>query len=332
MEYFKFMHVNKNMVIEVNSEESFKYPDIPANLQEVVDSIDYDELMEKTQHRSEHWFKVKESFIEKVKLFEYKFKYLRKVSVLGDGTSFGELALITDMPRAASIITTCDSHFAILNRKQFDEILSKAHEDTINKQLIILDQIPNIKQYSKKFKTKITCNFNFSYFYIDFMEILEVCNGKIIYDENDKADDIYYVLEGSFESEKVMHTYKTDESVRVEFMPFEPSPLILKKYAKFWEENERLCQKPEDKHWSEIQKFYNKPIVDRLRLCITNTSGFIGLGELMMQDSKRFTKVTCTTKYAKILKINAGKLFKKLNDPDTINEWQLLSLEKFKMD
>jgi hypothetical protein len=288
--------------------------------------------MQKVQHRSDYWLQVKKAILEKVQLFQYKFKYLRKVSVLGDGTSFGELALIMDMPRAASIISTCDSQFAILNRKQFDEILRKVHEETINKKLDILDQIPNIKQYSKIFKTKITCNFYFLIFYIDFMETLEVCNGKILYDENDKAHDIFYVLEGSFESEKVMHTYRTDQSARVEFMPFEPSPCILEKYAKFWEENERLCQKPEDKHWSEIQKFYNKPIVDRLRLCITNTAGFIGLGELMMQDSKRFTKVTCTTKYAKIVKINASKLFKKLNDPDTINEWQLLSLEKLKMD
>ena len=43
----------------------------------------------------------------------------KEIARLEDGKSFGELALIVAKPRMATIRCECDSHFAILEKKDF---------------------------------------------------------------------------------------------------------------------------------------------------------------------------------------------------------------------
>lgn len=50
---------------------------------------------------------------------------LKEIKVLNAGVSFGELALIENKPRAATIICNDDCGFAVLDKKNFDLILSK---------------------------------------------------------------------------------------------------------------------------------------------------------------------------------------------------------------
>jgi CRP-like cAMP-binding protein len=48
-----------------------------------------------------------------------------EVKVLRAGDSFGELALIDNKPRAATIICKEDTHLAVLDQKHFNNILSR---------------------------------------------------------------------------------------------------------------------------------------------------------------------------------------------------------------
>jgi CRP-like cAMP-binding protein len=50
---------------------------------------------------------------------------LIEVKALSAGASFGELALMDNRPRAATIICKEDSHFAVLEKQFFNQILSK---------------------------------------------------------------------------------------------------------------------------------------------------------------------------------------------------------------
>jgi len=50
---------------------------------------------------------------------------MTKVHSYKSGSSFGELALRNEKPRAASIITTSESHFATLSRADFNKCLAK---------------------------------------------------------------------------------------------------------------------------------------------------------------------------------------------------------------
>ena len=62
---------------------------------------------------------------------------LKEIKILNAGLSFGELALIENKPRAATIICKEDCGFAVLDKKNFDLILSK-------NQIFELNYIKNI--------------------------------------------------------------------------------------------------------------------------------------------------------------------------------------------
>ncbi len=73
---------------------------------------------------------------EKNGVFEEKVELvLTEIKVLSIGASFGELALMEKKPRAATIRCKEDSCFAVLDKKNFDLILSK------NKMLRFLELI-----------------------------------------------------------------------------------------------------------------------------------------------------------------------------------------------
>ena len=52
---------------------------------------------------------------------------------LNNNQFFGELALINDDPRAASILCKKDTHFAFLDKKIFMQLIHKAEEESLNK-------------------------------------------------------------------------------------------------------------------------------------------------------------------------------------------------------
>lgn len=63
------------------------------------------------------------------------------VKVLLQGQSFGELALLDNRPRAATIICEEDSHFAVLEKKSFTEILSICFKKNILPKCVIYKNI-----------------------------------------------------------------------------------------------------------------------------------------------------------------------------------------------
>lgn len=156
--------------MEINDRTDFDIPDIPKHMVEEVKMIDVKELL----NRVEAWASQYKSnfskaaakgpikslskpFLERVQYTLYKIKYLKKVSKLQEGASFGELAMLMKQPRAATIKAVRKTLFATLTKEQFDGILFKVHQEQINKKLDILEEIPYLCEYSKSFKTKITC-------------------------------------------------------------------------------------------------------------------------------------------------------------------------------
>ena len=52
-------------------------------------------------------------------------RLLQQVAELKDGASFGEQSIILKKPRNATIITTSDTHFAVLSAKEYDDIIGE---------------------------------------------------------------------------------------------------------------------------------------------------------------------------------------------------------------
>ena len=63
------------------------------------------------------------------------------IKTIGAGDSFGEMALMNNKPRAASIVCLTDCDFIILDKASFNKLVSKRLEDgeTMNEYLFTMD-------------------------------------------------------------------------------------------------------------------------------------------------------------------------------------------------
>ena len=76
---------------------------------------------------------------------EIKLMISTEVAKLGDGKSFGELALLHNKQRAASIVTLEDTCFATMDRHSFEKVMSDIKSREINENKAFLERFGNLK-------------------------------------------------------------------------------------------------------------------------------------------------------------------------------------------
>lgn len=72
------------------------------------------------------------------------------VATLEDGQSFGELALLKESPRNATITCITECHMAVLTKMDYLRILGKIHDKKISLFVDILKEMPVFKSWSKR--------------------------------------------------------------------------------------------------------------------------------------------------------------------------------------
>ena len=87
-------------------------------------------------------------------------QFLAEVAVLRSGQSFGELALISNKPRAATIKCLTDSHFLVLQKKDYERILKRADETSMNKLIDFFKSMPHFSNWFKNALSKLTYYFS----------------------------------------------------------------------------------------------------------------------------------------------------------------------------
>lgn len=112
-----------------------------------------------------------------------------KISELRAGVSFGELALVNNKPRSATIIAVEDTWCAMLLKGPFEAILKKLERDKMNVLIAGLDRFLTFKTLTRIYKIKL----------FKGIDTVEFTRGQILYDEGDKANAIYFLLEGEYE-------------------------------------------------------------------------------------------------------------------------------------
>lgn len=73
-----------------------------------------------------------------------------EILTLKAGKSFGELALINNRPRAATIICKEDCHFITINKKSFNHAISKVMQKTIQESVDFFKNISFFQGWTKK--------------------------------------------------------------------------------------------------------------------------------------------------------------------------------------
>ena len=78
------------------------------------------------------------------------------LTVLRSGDSFGELALISNKPRAASIFVRESSNFGVLERHDYHRILGKIQEERLAQKVELLHRHPAFTNWSKTSLQKVS--------------------------------------------------------------------------------------------------------------------------------------------------------------------------------
>lgn len=112
-----------------------------------------------------------------------------EVGKCGKGDAFGELALITNKPRAAAIYCACDSHFAVLDKADYTRILAKIHELKITQKVNFLQTLPLFSTWTRTALQKLT------YFFHEKTYIRK----QIIYQSGDAVSELLLIKEGEIE-------------------------------------------------------------------------------------------------------------------------------------
>ncbi|EAS00948.1 cyclic nucleotide-binding domain protein (macronuclear) [Tetrahymena thermophila SB210] len=162
----------------------------------------------------------------------------KKVKELSRGESFGELALINDAPRSASIKCIVDCHFAVLDKKNYITLFQQILDNEIKKEISFY---PEIELFSNWNYNKMKSFYNHSF-------RIKVKKGDTIISESDNIDAIYIIASGEFvvkkkinnDTEKFQQTEDLHQLKRQNYLS--PSMankrlFIMSKYEIFGQEN-----------------------------------------------------------------------------------------------
>lgn len=114
---------------------------------------------------------------------------MTEVATLDAGKSFGELALLRNQRRVATIICETNTHLATLEKADYLRILGENSSLKLDELVGFLASLPVFNRWPRKDLIKL------SYY---FTPLLYVRN-QIIYRENEPAKDVYIILKGEVE-------------------------------------------------------------------------------------------------------------------------------------
>ena len=162
----------------------------------------------------------KQVVIEQIVEEEKEDENYKEVAILPAGTSFGELALISHKPRAATIRAKVDSHFAVLEKADYQKVYGVIQEKILNRKVNFFKNLTIFSDWTRGAVAKAT------YYFTE----KEYSRGHLVYKELDIWKHTYVVIEGEFEATK--STRMVNEAEEEEH--------IMKEYVKQIKPSNRL--------------------------------------------------------------------------------------------
>ncbi|TNV83980.1 hypothetical protein FGO68_gene11952 [Halteria grandinella] len=147
---------------------------------------------------------------------------MREVAILGPGKSFGELALVRKKPRAATVTCVEETHFATLDKHDFEICLAKIERKRLNQMLKFMQQIPCFSCWTH------TSILKFSY----YLKKEKFNRNQIIYKHGDPAVKIYIIKKGEFQLVRRLRRQMSTNRQKLQskvFGPKEFNPLEFQK-------------------------------------------------------------------------------------------------------
>jgi cAMP-dependent protein kinase regulator len=127
----------------------------------------------------------------------------KKIKEYHSGEVFGELALLYNAPRAATIVAVQDSVLWSLDRECFNHIVKEAAIRRREKYVKFLSQVKILSNMDPYERSQLA----------DVLKTLKFSPGEVIIKQGDNGDDFFIVEEGNAVATKVIHQGQHPEEV-----------------------------------------------------------------------------------------------------------------------
>lgn len=112
-----------------------------------------------------------------------------QVGRMGQGKSFGELALLKTKPRAARIVCETNCEFACMCKADYKNVLAKIEERLANDMIDFLQSIPLFSTWSRNLLMKLLYK----------IEKRSLIKNQVMIKEGDPVNEIFIIKSGEFE-------------------------------------------------------------------------------------------------------------------------------------
>ena len=130
-----------------------------------------------------------------------------KIVKIGVGSSFGELALIDDKPRAATIVCLQPSHLMTIQKEEYKELLERVDKKRQEGVMEFLQGIPYLKEFPRSLGAKLIFHLT---------PVTYKTRGTVVFEQGKSADCIAFILSGEFEIVKFNIT--SEDQVLLDFL------------------------------------------------------------------------------------------------------------------
>lgn len=120
------------------------------------------------------------------KLLNFERIPMEEVMTLTAGQSFGELSILSNKPRAATIISKTKSVLGVLSKENYKKQVGNFNEKSLNEKIDFLQSLAIFQSWSRSSLTKVNFYFRLKKF---------IWN-QVLFKEGSPCDMIYFIKEG----------------------------------------------------------------------------------------------------------------------------------------
>ncbi|EAS00959.2 cyclic nucleotide-binding domain protein (macronuclear) [Tetrahymena thermophila SB210] len=132
------------------------------------------------------------------------------------GNAFGELALLNNKPRLATIVCHENCQFAILEKEDFTKILKDIEEKLLDQEISLLANLHIFQGWNKNLLKQLYLN----------SQKVKFNRGQVIFKEGDACDNVYIVNQGEFTTYKIFEFNRDQESKDLNLDEFKEQNIV----------------------------------------------------------------------------------------------------------
>ncbi|CAI2364839.1 unnamed protein product [Moneuplotes crassus] len=245
-----------------------------------------------------HNFRKYSKFMSESGKMKVEFNTMFHVATLDAGKSFGELALINNVRRSATIVTLEDSSFAVIKKKDFDKVYGRVIKKKFATKVEFLNKFLFLRYVTRQRKEKLCFSLKRETFQI----------GQKICIEGTPIKDFFFIEKGEFEVTKYIFLHNKTNLVYYEYLRFcchNRDKVFLKKLIN---DDTRILYSPNNKEF-DIFKVVRKGLPRKtIRVSSLGTNECFGLLEGYTNCPYSLFTITCKSRDAVLHRISRDEM------------------------